>query len=553
MTDTLVYRALADAFVAEGVDTLFVLTGDANMHWEVAFAEKEASRSFHVRHEHCACCMAMSYAVATGKVGVASVTCGPGLTQIMTALATAARARIPLVVFSGESPMDAAWYNQDIDQAPLVKATGAHYIPAHSLPRMLDCVREAFFVARTERLPVVLGIPLDIQKKMLPAGVGYLPSTALIADTGRMMPNPDYVRRAAERIERARRIIILGGRGVMRSEAQRECEELAELCGALLASTLPVRGLFDHSLRSIGVAGGFSHEVAREMFSEADLVIAVGASLTHHTKDGGNLFADADVIQIDPYPTGVRQALKAADLYVRADAKMALRAILDELGDNKKASSAWKVEEIATRMEGPADSTPFKREPDILDPRDVVMALDRALPKDWVIVNSSGHCSYFSAQMRGRSADDFLAIREFGAIGNGLSYAIGVAAAKPDKTIVLIDGDGGFLMHVQELETIRRHNLKILICILNDGAYGSEIHKLRADKLDDRGAKFGRGNLGRLSRGFGLRGQVVTDLSQLPGLVSDHVAGNTAELWDFHVSDQITSPVMRKLTRKKMA
>jgi thiamine pyrophosphate-dependent acetolactate synthase large subunit-like protein len=186
-----------------------------------------------------------------------------------------------------------------------------------------------------------------------------------------------------------------------------------------------------------------------------------------------------------------------------------------------------------------------------LDPRTVVSALDRAIPKDWEVVNASGHCSYFSAQMRGRSSDHFLAIREFGAIGNGLSYAVGLSVARPDRPVVLIDGDGGFLMHVQELETIRRHKLKILFCILNDGAYGSEIHKLRADGMDDHGAVFGRGDIGQIARGFGLRGRVVEDLEELPTLLDEHVRGSTSEVWDFHISDQVTSPVMRRLNAKR--
>jgi acetolactate synthase-1/2/3 large subunit len=181
----------------------------------------------------------------------------------------------------------------------------------------------------------------------------------------------------------------------------------------------------------------------------------------------------------------------------------------------------------------------------------VIAALDRAIPKDWEIVNASGHCSYFAAQMRGRSAKRFLGIREFGAIGNGLCYAAGVAATRPDRPVVLIDGDGGFLMHIQELETIRRHGLKILFCILNDGAFGSEIHKLRADGLSDHGAIFGRGDLGRMARGFGLRGEVVTDLSGLPAMVEAHASGEGAEVWDFPISDQVTSPVMRRLTQAK--
>jgi thiamine pyrophosphate-dependent acetolactate synthase large subunit-like protein len=148
--------------------------------------------------------------------------------------------------------------------------------------------------------------------------------------------------------------------------------------------------------------------------------------------------------------------------------------------------------------------------------------------------------------MHGRSAERFHAIREFGAIGNGLSYAIGVAATYPDQPVVLLDGDGGLLMHAQELETVRRHNLPILLCILNDGAYGSEIHKLRADGLSDAGAVFGRGDLGGIARGFGLAGSVVDDLAALPQRVAEFAAEPRGTLLDIHISDRVMSPVMRR-------
>jgi len=148
--------------------------------------------------------------------------------------------------------------------------------------------------------------------------------------------------------------------------------------------------------------------------------------------------------------------------------------------------------------------------------------------------------------MYGRSAENFLTIREFGAIGNGLSYAIGVAAAKPSKTIVLIDGDGSFLMHAQELDTIRRYGLRILICVLNDGAFGSELHKLRVDSVSEHGAVYGRGNLARIAQGYGLRGTVVTELAQLNDLLNEFNRSTGAELWDIHVSDKIMSPMMRR-------
>src|SRR5262249_8999195 len=139
------YEALAEAFRAEGVDTQFVLMGDGNMHWSTAFAKLPGVHTVHVRHEH------VTVAAATArKVAPTSVTCGPGVTQVMTALPAAVRARLPMVVFAGEAPINAKFYNQYIDQAPLVTATGAHYVAAHSVPRMMDYVREAFHVAKYE-------------------------------------------------------------------------------------------------------------------------------------------------------------------------------------------------------------------------------------------------------------------------------------------------------------------------------------------------------------------------------------------------------------------
>ena len=544
-----IYRALANAFHAEGADTPFVLTGDGNMHWEVALSDTPGVHPIHVRHEHCAVAMATSYAVATGKVGVASVTCGPGLTQIMTALATAAQARIPVVVFAGESPMHAAWYNQDIDQAPLVRGTGAHYIAGHSPVQVLNNVRDAFYIARARRQPVVLGVPLDLQQQMIEAA-DYTPSTEIIPDTGPMAAHPAQVERAANLIRAARRIVIVGGRGVMRAGAQGACEALADRTGALLATTLPVRGLFDHNPRSLGIAGGFSHHVARERFQQADLVITVGASLTSYTVDGGTLFPNATVLQVDPDPQGLRHGRKPADHYLRADAQEGLNALLQALGP-MTLPSEWVAEDLPMLLAAPSDLAEYPSEPGVHDPRAVIAALDKVIPKDWEIVNSSGHCSYFSAQMRGRSADHFLAIREFGAIGNGLSYAAGLAAARPGRPVVLIDGDGGLLMHIQELETLRRHGLKILICVLNDGAFGSEIHKLRADGLSDHGATFGRGDLAQVAKGFGLRGERIGDLGRLADLLEDHRRGEQAEVWDFPISDQVMSPVMRKGVAKK--
>src|SRR6266436_3695119 len=152
--------------------------------------------------------------------------------------------------------------------------------------------------------------------------------------------------------------------------------------------------------------------------------------------------------------------------------------------------------------------------------------------------------------MRGRKPENYHAIRDFGAIGNGISLAIGVAAAKNNGKVVLFEGDGSLLMHIQELEMVQRHRLKLLICVLNDGAYGAEIHKLRHDGIDDSGAIFGRTDLAAIAKGFGLRGATVTDLSRIRPLFDAYQAQDKAEVWNIHVSDMVVNPTMNRQVRR---
>src|SRR5712691_4733424 len=392
MNNMPIYEALAQAFAAEGVDTHFTLMGDGNMHWATAMKNLDGMATFSVRHEHCACAMAMGYHSATGKIGVASVTCGPGFTQIMTALSVASRGRIPLVVFAGEAPINAKWYNQALDQPPLAAATGAHYISAHSPQRMYQYVREAFYVARHERKPVVLGVPYDLQKQPLPNIGEYQPSSTVLPNTEPTPPNPQQIEQLAEKLAAAKCPIVLAGRGVMRSGAALEVEALAEQAGALLATTLLARGMFDHNPFSIGIAGGFARDIAREVGEQADLVVAIGTSLNYYTVDGGSMFPKAEVAQIEIEPLGLHNGLKSADLYLRADAKLAAVAILEKLRARGKTNAGIRSAELARRIrDEPADAAQFAIEPGLLDPRRAIDELDRVIPKDYDCVSGSGH------------------------------------------------------------------------------------------------------------------------------------------------------------------
>jgi acetolactate synthase I/II/III large subunit len=548
-----VYRYLAQVFRREDVDTVFVLSGDGNMYWEAALSEDPSVRAIHVRHEHCACAMASAYARATGSLGVASVTCGPGLTQIMTALATAAQARIPLLVFAGESSLHESWSNQGIDQVPLVRATGADYVQVHSTSTLPSLVREAFFRARHLSKPVVLGVPIDLQQEFLPAPPEGASSLAALPASGPRQPHPDYVDRAVERIEQASKIVIVAGRGAQAPSAVAACIKLADRCDAALASTMPVRGLFADHPRSIGIMGGYAHPAAKEACRASDLVVVAGASLTTFTTDSSRLIPPEKVVLVDPSPLGLNHTDIVANTHVTADVTLGLEAIiaaLDTRGSGDRPP-AWDVTSIsaAVRQDAP-DSTEYPIEPGLLDPRRVIEAFNRLAPVDWSYVNGGGHSGYFPVHMHDRPAGHFLTIREFGAVGNGLSYAAGVAVATPAVPVVLFEGDGGLMMHIQELDTVHRYGLKILICVLNDGAFGSEIHRLRAAGLSDRGPTYGRADFAAVARGFGLRGRTVSDLADIPGLIAEFDSGSTAMVLNFAISDKVMSPGMSRRVEK---
>ena len=539
-----VYDVLAQAFMQEGVRTCFALLGDANMNWAARLAER-GCRMIYVRHEHCAVAAAMAYARKSGDVGVATVTCGPGVTQVVTALPAAVRAHLPLVLFAGEAPLKSGWYNQEIDQAPLINATGAAYHRLHMPERMPVAVRDAFLQARRERRPVVIGIPFDLQDRPW-TGPETLPkpSRELLPRPSPMLPHPDDVAKAAKLLENAERVVVLAGLGAVEAGAGAACRALAAKTGGLLATTLPARGLFHDDPFCLGISGSYTTEVGLEYLKEADFVVAVGCSLAYHAGGGGQLWPKAQMLQIDIDPVAVSQGQEVARHHLRADARLGVEALTAVLPTR---SRSWRSDAMAQRIrDSKPDSHVFEIESGLLDPRAVVEALEKALPRDWEMVNSGGHCSWFFAQMPSRPQEKFLTIREFGAIGNGISFAMGVAAARPDGQVVLFDGDGSLMMHVQELETIRRHRLNILIVVMNDGAYGSEVHKLRAEGLPEDGSVFGYCDFAGIARGFGLAGETFTSLDSLPKRVAEFGRSGGASVWDFHVSDKVVSPTIRR-------
>jgi thiamine pyrophosphate-dependent acetolactate synthase large subunit-like protein len=352
-------------------------------------------------------------------------------------------------------------------------------------------------------------------------------------------------------IAESTRPIILAGRGCVRSGAGPALEKLADRCGALLATSLFAKGLFDHHRFGIGVAGAYASPLAREEFAACDLLIGFGAGLGHYTTEAGYLYPNAKTVQVDLNPRGLYQGLRIADLHIKADAKATAEAVLTKLEQRGHSSAGARTPMLAKQIAATAarpDSKEFLVAPGTVDPRPAMLELDAAIPKDWTVVSGGAHfAGIVVTHMYGRHAEHVHVINDFGAIGSAFPMAIGMAAARGDGKVLLIEGDGSLMMHIQELETIRRHGLRMLICAVNDGGYGAEVHKFRAQGYDPKESVHGRGDIAAIARGFGLRGEKVNTLNRFKELFEAHQRGGQTELWDLHVDDRIPSAPYRRI------
>lgn len=543
------YDALARAFAEEGVNTLFTLMGDANMHWSIAMAQQGAT-VVHARHESAALSMAEGYHLASGKVGIASVTSGPGTTQIATSLTSAVRGRVPMVVFAGASPMAAAYHLQQFDTAPFVASTGATLVEVRDVDTAPDAVQRAFVIARSARTPVVLSVPLDLQDATYSWDWFYRPSEELVAAPQRIHPDPTLVSNAADLVAASERIVVVAGRGAVASGARDAILELAEQSGAILMTSLKGKGLFEGDPFDAGIAGAFTSTAARAHVTDADLVIGVGAGLGHFTTEGGYLFPSAAVIQVDTVPRPLHEGVPGGDLHVQGDAAVTIAALTEELRRRGHHRTGLRTQEVRTSLADAASSEPpVQLAPGTVDPREALRAVDKAIPDDWLVVVGAGHMWNFAVEhLSGRSPDRYLFTIDFGAVGHAIGVAIGAAVARPDQRVALVDGDGGMLMHVQELETIHRHGVPVVIFVVNDGAYGAEVHKLVARGVDPSEAIFGAPDLAAVARAFGLAAtRVDAGTQDLPGTFAAAAESPSAHLFDIHVSPNVPSAQFRRL------
>jgi acetolactate synthase-1/2/3 large subunit len=541
-----VFEAIVDGLVAEGVTDVFGLMGDGNMLVMAAAAARPELRLTHSRHEGAALTTAVGYAAATGGVGVCTVTCGPGLTQLGTALVDAVRRRAPTVVLAGDLASSDTHINQYFVQRPFVEATGAQYLALTAPGDVADVIATAFFRARASGTTVVVGLPMHLQDTEYPWDWSYRPSGDAIPRLAPLLhPRAEETAALAALLADAEHPVIVAGAGAIGLAA--EIKRLADLSGALLATTLRAKGLFAGHPYDAGIAGAFSTGTARALFAEADVVVGLGASLNYFTTEGGYLFPAARMASVDTGEPRLRMEL-SLDLLVRADAGVVVEDVTARLSGGGPRRAGFRTAEVASRL---ADDQPVElRQPaQGLHPVGVVRELDEAFVDDTVFVIGVGHFWSFPIMyLGGRGPSSYHVTYDFGAIGQGLPTAMGFATARGDRPTVLIEGDGSLLMHIQEFETLRRSPTRLLIVVMNDGNYGAEVHKLAAKGLPVATASFGAPDFAAIATAFGLRGRTAVLPGQLAEAVKEFLHDPQPTVVDVRIDGSVVSaPYLRSV------
>ncbi|GAA1973825.1 thiamine pyrophosphate-binding protein [Catenulispora subtropica] len=497
-----------------GAEVVFGVVGSGNFHATNAMVAAGA-RFVAARHEGGAATMADAYARASGKLGVLSVHQGPGLTNALTGIAEAAKSRTPLIVLAAEatSRLSNFW----VDQHALARAVDAVPRRVNSAKSARADTLAAVATARAERRTVVLNMPLDVQEEVVEAAHGF----GLITGHSVVHPRESDLAALAAHLEAAERPVFIAGRGARLAEAAGPLRELAERCGALLATSAAARGLFLGDPFDLDVSGGFATPLAAELIRGADLVVGWGCALNMWTLRHGTLVGpDAAVVQVDTEP-GALGRHRRLGLGVVGDAADTARQVADRV----TRKSGYRTARIAERVaaEGHWPELPFEdlSTPDRIDPRTLSRELNSLLPAErTVAVDSGNFMGYPVMYLDLPDAEGLVFTQAYQSIGLGLATAIGAAVARPDRLTVAALGDGGALMSAAELETAVREGLGMVIVVYNDAGYGAEVHHFGPHGHDLGTVTFPDTDIAEIARGFGCQSATVRSPADLKALTA---------------------------------
>jgi acetolactate synthase I/II/III large subunit len=496
----------------EGVEFLFALPGEETLHLTDALLDSRI-RVITARHEQGAAFMADVYGRLTGKAGVCLATLGPGATNLLTGVADANMDHAPLVALTGQSSLDRMHKesHQYIDVMAMFKPV-TKWQAQIAVPAIIpETVRKAFKVAQTEKPGAThLELPENVTAGMSDPAEGDRP----LSVQAPMMPEPLHgqVQRAIEVIQGAQRPLILAGNGMVRRQAHEAVRRFARRLNIPVVHTFMGKGIMpDSDPLSLYTIGFRWRDYSNLAMEEADVVIAVGYDFVEYAPCFWNPNRDKHIVHIDATPAEV-DAHYIVGVGVLGDPALSLEHIGTGL---KPFDDQWAGEQRKRIVRG-LDAEAPDRPTSPLRPQDIIRALRGQLrSQDMVVCDVGAHKLWMARMFPCELPNTCLISNGYAAMGMGLPGAIAAKLAYPDRRVITVTGDGGFLMNVQELETAVREHVAIIVLVWRDDGYG--VIRWNQQKLFGRTGlvDFGNPDFVKLAQSFGAEGMRVTIPSEL--------------------------------------
>lgn len=514
---TPVYQVLADDIKAMGVEAVFGLMSDDTALFATSL-DSAGVRFYGCRHENMAVAMADAYSYATSKLAIAVIGRGPALANGLHGVCYASRTGTKVLVIYGEAatigaPNGLGPDYKALDGIGVLRAAGIRTFTATS-PASARAVLADAAAAASMGATVSLHLPTNVQLSEIDASSG--PVEVKLPARIPQSPSPASISAAAAVLATARKPLIVGGLGAHKAGARGTIEKLAEKTGALLVTTARGKDLFRGNPRNLGIIGSFSHSIARRMADQADCIVVFGAGLNFLTTSFGTSLPKVPLIQIDAVRSNIGRWLNA-DVAVVGDAKIAaeqLLAALPEVPASQKLFDAADNRKLIADFDPAQDFQP-QNTPRTIDMRTLGIELEKMLPQDRNLVVDGGNFLGIVPYLSVPDPGCFKMIGDFASIGLAFGAALGMAKARPDKTTVMVIGDGGFLMTMGELETIVREDLPMVVIVMNDCAYGAELHFLKLRQHPVHKSVFPDVDFAPIAAGFGFDAETVRTVEDL--------------------------------------
>jgi acetolactate synthase I/II/III large subunit len=536
MAQTNVADTLVEYLSSKNVKHVFGVLAHTSFAIGDAIAKRPHMSFVNAQHEGGAGNMALGYARATKQPAVCLVSAGGGATNIVTPVSQAYKESVPLFVISS-----------DIDTAASAKGTFSSFHGMEHVRLFQPITKQSAKLERVEELaslldslfkqttrgrqgPVFLIVPEDLQHAHLPEPLSFAPTAEPVAPA----MDARAAQAAVDLLLQAKAPVVLAGTGVDWAGAREEVRELAELLSLPVAVSYTAKGVFpeNHPL-ALGCLGFGSRPYARKFFQASDLILALGATFSEGTtmRFGHEIISEkAKIIQIDTDPKELGRNYPA-ELAIQADAKIALRAIIDEVKKRQqKPGNGARAQEIQQAKQAWKAELDQSAEKGGLTYASVMKALNELLTGKEILTTSG----MTGDTLRGIDAvTPIIHAGEFRAIGTALATAMGVKLGRPDARVICVTGDGSFMMEQQELATASYHKIPVFVLILRNNAYGG----MKRDQIKSYegrviGTELFIPDLTKLAELYGAKGYSVTRKEDLKPVFQKALASD-----DFVVVD----------------